>query len=1113
MCAAGAWAALKLGSRGASESPVDGGHFLSPAVQPTTVSDEPASSAEFGPLRLVPALRRYAWGDPRLIPTLLGLEVTGEPCAEAWFGAHPLAPARIAPAANDGDAPTVGHEPDDPDSSDKLDAFIAAHPEATLGPALAARFDGLPYLLKLLAAAQPLSIQVHPNSAQARAGFAREQAAGMPVDAPERCYPDPHHKPELLLALTEFDALCGFRRPAELAQTLAALPELSAILPPFVPTPAGLEATLAAYFALPDERLAPALTALLERLDRRDRKRPYQPHEPEYWALRANRALRGGDPDRPDQALPPGPPDRGLLFVFLLSLIRLEPGQAIFLPAGVPHAYLHGAGVELMASSDNVLRAGLTPKHVDAAELLRVVRFEAGPPSILEPAWDEPGRRGNYAVPVSEFELDRIQLAAGEVYQHRAPGPETVLVLSGAPGADVLLSCSRGQLRLGPGQACLVPDDLEYQLTASAEIALVRAAVPHDAPSSTFRGRHPRPLSFGTSGLRGLVEDITDLEAYINTRGFLDHLVASGDAVAGMAVAVGCDLRPSSHGPERSIVRAVVQAIADCGFESRFCGPIPTPALAYYGFQQRIPSVMVTGSHIPFDRNGIKFNKPGGEVLKSDEAPILAAVARVRQREYRRARASSQFDDTGALRPPPPPAPGPVAWPSHAASVPPTDDTAQLDYLRRYTDVFPADALAGRRIVVYQHSAVGRDLVVEILRALGAEVHPVGRSEHFIAIDTEAITDDQLAAMQALADDVRAALARDNATDNTTIDAIVSTDGDSDRPLVLGFDSDDRVCFFGGDALGAVVADYLGVDAIAISASANDLVERHFAARGVDIVRTRIGSPWVIAAMDELASAPASEADTHAQAAQTTPSTPKTHKAIVGWESNGGFLLGAPVALPGGVLAPLPTRDAMLPIVAALHAAARAGCSLGALFAKLPPRFAHSGLLDEVDPAASRAMLRHFDSSEPSLRQVRFDVAADTDAPDPTSAATNSAITDPIIDWRDHSGAEHRARGPLAQRLVQVRAALQRCFDAAGSERGAGQGARGFGQVVSIDYLDGVRVGFDSGDVAHIRPSGNAPQLRIYALADTPARAAEIVAQSLAEPDGVLRTLLAAARA
>ncbi|GAB4530251.1 MAG: hypothetical protein Tsb0020_46830 [Haliangiales bacterium] len=1081
------------------------------------MSDEPASSAELGPLLLVPALRRYAWGDPRLIPTLLGLEVTGEPCAEAWFGAHPLAPARIAPAAGEGEGDALaGHrEPDNPDNLDKLDkldAFIAAHPQAILGPALAARVDGLPYLLKLLAAAQPLSIQVHPNSAQARAGFAREQAAGVPLDAPERCYRDPHHKPELLLALTEFDALCGFRPPAEQAQALTALPELSAMLPPFVPTPAGLATTLEAYFALPDARVTPALTAVLERLERRHQERPYQLHEPEYWALRADRALRGGDLDRPDQVLAPSPPDRGLLFVFLLSLIRLEPGQAIFLPAGVPHAYLHGAGVELMASSDNVLRAGLTPKHVDAAELLRVVRFEAGPPSILEPAWDEPGRRGNYAVPVSEFEIDRIQLAAGETYQHRAPGPETVLVLSGAPGAEVLLSSSRGQLRLGPGEACLVPDDLEYQLTASAEIALVRAAVPYDAPSGTFRGRHPRPLSFGTSGLRGLVEDITDLEAYINTRGFLDHLVATGDAVAGMAVAVGCDLRPSSHGPERSIVRAVVQAIADCGFEGRFCGRIPTPALAYYGFQRRIPSVMVTGSHIPFDRNGVKFNKPGGEVLKSDEAPILAAVARVRQREYRHARASSQFDDAGALRPPPPPAPGPAVWPSHAASVPPTDDTAQLDYLRRYTSAFPADALAGRRVVVYQHSAVGRDLVVEILRALGAEVHPVGRSDRFIAIDTEAITDDQLAAMQALADDVRAALARGD-TGDTTIDAIVSTDGDSDRPLVLGFDSDDRVCFFGGDALGAVVADYLGVDAIAISASANDLIERHFAARGVDIVRTRIGSPWVIAAMDELASAPASGPDTHAQTAQT-PQTQTMRKTIVGWESNGGFLLGTPVALPGGVLAPLPTRDAMLPIVAALHAAARAGCSLGALFAKLPPRFAHSGLLDQVDPAASRAMLRHFDPGEPSLRQVRFDAVA-TDAPEPASDAADAPNTsaEPSIGWRDHSGAEHRARGPLARRLAQVRAALQRCFDAAGGDRGAGQGGRGFGQVVSIDYLDGVRVGFDSGDVAHIRPSGNAPQLRIYALADTPARAAEIVALSLAEPDGVLRTLLAAAHA
>jgi len=963
---------------------------------------------------IVPSLRRYAWGDTRFLADLLGLGDRGTgPVAEAWYGAHPLAPATARASA--GEVP--------------LDELVALHGEALLGPEVADRFGALPYLLKVLAAARPLSIQVHPSAAQAAAGHAAEEAAGVAADAPERRYRDPSAKPELIVALTPFDALCGFRSGDQIAAALAGLPELRPLLPAFAPAagPTGLRALLDAWFALADAEVAPALQALIDRLAAEEARAPLAATAPAHWALRAHRELAGD-----------GAPDRGLLLVFLLELVHLEPGEALFLPAGVPHAYLHGAGVEIMASSDNVLRAGLTAKHVDAAELMRTVRLDAGAPPVLSPALAEDGLEATYPVPAAEFDLRRLRLHAGATAERIAHGPETLLALPDAASTEVTVACGDRQVTLGPGGACLLPHGARYTVASSGPATVFRARFPGGEPADTFRGHAPARLAFGTSGLRGLVDDITDLEAYVNTRGFLDVVIARGEAVPGTPVPVAGDLRPSTDGPGRSIVRAVVRAIRDSGLEPVWCGRIPTPALTHYGLQHRWPSVMVTGSHIPFDRNGIKFNLPGGEVLKTDEAEILAAVARVRRREYTRAAGDSPFDDHGWLK---------------TAAIPelpePTDAAREL-YVRRYLDAFGPDALAGLRIAFYEHSAVGRDLVPEILRGLGAEVFAVGRSERFVAIDTEAIAPERLAEMQHLADAVRQ---REGA-----LDAVVSTDGDSDRPLLLGVDPGGKVRFVGGDLLGAVVADTLGADAIAVPVSANDLIDAHFAAQGVAVERTRIGSPWVIAAMERLPG-----------------------ERRVGWEANGGFLTGSELAVDHGDLAALPTRDAVLPVVAALMAARRSGRPLGEILDALPPRSSRAGLLDAVDPAASRALLARFGAGDPAVRAVRF--AGDG------------------VWWTDHHGAEHAADPPRARRWQEIRAALAAHLTA----------ARGFGEVEHVDVLDGLRVRCRNGDVAHIRPSGNAPQLRIYATADTPERAEAIVALGLREPDGLLRELLAAA--
>ena len=468
------------------------------------------------PLVLSPSLQRYEWGDPSFLPALLGLPAGTAPCAEAWYGDHPRAPAtahidgRLRP----------------------LDEVLASAPLDYLGAQPSRRAGQLPFLLKLLAAAKPLSVQVHPNRAQAAAGFAREEAAGIPLGAPERRYRDPNHKPELVVALTDFHALCGFRTLADIASKLDSLPELSVLLPRWERTAAGLESMIRAYFALDDDVVRPALRRLVDRLEAEDVRAPFSADQPEHWALRAHRDLAKH-----------GEPDRGLLFVFLLALIHLSPGQGLFLPSGLPHSYLHGAAVELMASSDNVLRAGLTSKHVDVDELMGIVRFDAGAPPILDPVPLASGEESTYAIPDGEIEMLRVELGAGATFEMQASGPETLLALPASRDDVIEIDDGLGTIVLQAAQSALVPAGATVELRASGPTTLWRARQPSSEPAGSYRGRCPVRLAFGTSGLRGRVTDITDLEAYINARGFLDFLISTGGAVPGGCVALGGDLR------------------------------------------------------------------------------------------------------------------------------------------------------------------------------------------------------------------------------------------------------------------------------------------------------------------------------------------------------------------------------------------------------------------------------------------------------------------------------------------------------------------------------------------------------------------------------------------
>ncbi|MGB1674572.1 MAG: hypothetical protein ACPHRA_15225, partial [Limisphaerales bacterium] len=294
--------------------------------------------------------------------------------------------------------------------------------------------------------------------------------------------------------------------------------------------------------------------------------------------------------------------------------------------------------------------------------------------------------------------------------------------------------------------------------------------------SLQFRGQTPECLKFGTSGLRGKVDAMTDLEVYINTTGFLEYLLGMHAIQAGDPVCLGGDLRPSTDGDKRSILRAVAKAVEDLGLVIRFLGRLPTPALMFDALQANCASIMVTGSHIPFDRNGIKFNKPNGEVLKADESPILSSVHATRRLQYAMPAERSLFDDHGWFKDS-----SSKTWPASAHL------EATERYLDRYRGFFPAGSLEGMECLVYQHSAVGRDLLAKLLESLGAKVWKVGKSERFVPIDTEDISAEQLNELQRMLEEVIAQGGKPT--------ALVSTDGDSDRPLVCGVDSWGRLQF------------------------------------------------------------------------------------------------------------------------------------------------------------------------------------------------------------------------------------------------------------------------------------------------------------------------------
>ncbi|NOY71491.1 MAG: phosphomannomutase [Gammaproteobacteria bacterium] len=471
-------------------------------------------------------------------------------------------------------------------------------------------------------------------------------------------------------------------------------------------------------------------------------------------------------------------------------------------------------------------------------------------------------------------------------------------------------------------------------------------------------------VKFGTSGARGLVTAMTDEVCYAYTQGFIQHLRTSKQIEPGATLAIAGDLRSSTN----RIVNAAAAAIRDGGYTTIHCGRIPAPAVAGYGLENHMASLMVTGSHIPEDRNGIKFNSPTGEILKSDETGIREQQVHLPQHI---------FDNNGMF-----------IDPSYGG-LPPASNVAYDHYIQRFINFFPDNFLAGKSLGLYEHSTVGRDIFYDILTRLGAQVTQLGHASTFISVDTEAIRPEDIALALQWAKKYH-------------FDAIISADGDADRPLI----SDENGNWVRGDVAGIIVASALNANVVATPVSCNTAVEK--CGRFDRVSRTKIGSPFVIEAMKS--------------------ALQENEGIVVGYEANGGFLTGCDITRNNKTLKALPTRDALLVPLSMLLLSVEKNKPVSALVNELPPRYTASNRVKAFPTELSKARL-----------------------------AT-------LIE------------GDKTQSIAAIECLFKQKF----------------GRVSNIDTTDGLRITFESDEIIHLRPSGNAPEFRCYNEADSALRAEEM---------------------
>lgn len=450
-------------------------------------------------------------------------------------------------------------------------------------------------------------------------------------------------------------------------------------------------------------------------------------------------------------------------------------------------------------------------------------------------------------------------------------------------------------------------------------------------------------IAFGTSGARGLVEDFTDEVCVAFTVAFIKTMQTRFQFDS---VCIGIDRRPSSP----KMAAACCAAIKSLGLKTNYFGILPTPALALESLTQVQPAIVITGSHIPFDRNGIKFYRPDGEISKQDEQAILTAHVAFEL---------------------------PLSY-----DLPVQKNSAQESYLERNKKLLPENALRGKRVGIYEHSSAGRALYTELFQQLGAEVISLGRSEEFVPIDTEAVTQDDRERAKVWSKEHQ-------------LDFLFSTDGDGDRPLI----ADEKGHWLRGDIVGLLTARYLSIEALAVPVSCNTAIE--LSKQFKQVMRTKIGSPYVIEWMSKLAS---------------------EFQSVAGFEANGGFLLETD--LNDREIKALPTRDALLPVIATMALSLEVNKPLSEIVKQLPNRFTASDRLQSFPTERSQALIQKW-SEDPREGLVSIGLEAES--------------------------------------------------------------------IGFQSEIDGLRWQFETGNVVHLRPSGNAPEFRCYTEASTVEQAQQLL--------------------
>lgn len=390
-------------------------------------------------------IQNYAWGGTKYIPALLKKEATDEKCAEYWLGAHDKAPSQLKTLKGD----------------EALNDYLNKDLIASLGENITNKFGRLPFLFKVLDVSDMLSIQVHPTKVEAEKGFKHENELGIPLTAPNRNYKDDNHKPEIMVALSEFWLLHGFLPEVKLKNVLTSVPEFAPLISVFEE---------GGYFGLykevmqeSQEKTSSVLQPLVNRILPLYKEGTLSKESPDYWAARAVQ-----------QFCKDGVLDKGIYSIYFFNIVKAEKGEAVFQDAGIPHAYLEGQNMELMANSDNVLRGGLTPKHVDVPELLKHVAFEPTIPIILTGELQSDGLERIYKSIAPDFELSQIQLSKEKRYKHTSRTAQILIVIQG----NAVVKENLNEIKLQKGEAVFVSYDSSYIIESDTESVLYKATAP-----------------------------------------------------------------------------------------------------------------------------------------------------------------------------------------------------------------------------------------------------------------------------------------------------------------------------------------------------------------------------------------------------------------------------------------------------------------------------------------------------------------------------------------------------------------------------------------------------------------------------------------------------------